>query len=116
LAVTTTARPGENASAAFKRLEAFVAGTIEPKLGLFERMTARQQFGFLLGLVDVPDNVLANNPYGVAFSLGRRDQLELSSARLRGAWEAVTDDQLRRAAREVFAPERHAAAFVAVEK
>ena len=116
VAVSTTAKPGENAAGAFKRLESFVAETIEPKLGPFERMTARQQFGFLLGLVELPDNILANNPYGVAFSLGRRDQLDMSSAELRRAWDAVTDDQLRRVAREVFAPERHAGAFVAVEK
>ena len=62
------------------------------------------------------DTVLVNNPYGVAFSLGRRDQLNVSSAELKRAWDAVTDDQLRRAAREVFAPEHRAAVFIAVEK
>ena len=80
MAVSTTAKPGENAAGAIKRIESFVAETIEPKLGLFERMTARQQFSFLLGLVELPDSILANNPYGVAFSLGRRDQLDMSSA------------------------------------
>jgi zinc protease len=116
VAISTTAKPGENAAGGIKRLEDFVAETIEPNLGLFERMTARQHFGFLLGLVDLSDTVLMNNPYGVAFSLGRRDQLNVSSAELKRAWDAVTDDQLRRVAREVFAPERHAGAFIAVEK
>jgi zinc protease len=116
VAVSTTAKPGESAAGAIKRLEDFVAETIEPKLGLFERMTARQNFGFMLGLVEASDSILVNNPYGVAFSLGRRDQLELNSAALRQAWDAITDDQLRRVAKEVFAPERHAGAFIAVEK
>ena len=67
---------------------------------------ANQQFSFLLGLVEVPDTILANNPYGVAFSLGRRDQLDMTSTALKRAWDAITDDQLRRVVREVFAPER----------
>jgi zinc protease len=120
VAISTTANPGENAAGAIKRLEAFVAETVtenfEPNLGLFERMTARQHFGFLLGSVDLSDTVLVNNPYGVAFSLGRRDQLNVSSAELKRAWDSVTDDQLRRVAKEVFAPERHVGAFIAVEK
>ncbi len=116
VAVSTTTKPGEKAAGAFKRLEAFVAETIAPKLRPFELMTARQQIGPLLGLVDLPDNIMANNPYGVAFSLGRREQLDMSSAALKRAWDAVTDDQIRGVTHEVFAPERHAGAFVAVEK
>lgn len=116
IAMSTTAKPGESAADAFKRLEDLVAETIAPKLGLFERMTGRQQFGFSLGLLELSDNVLANNPYGLAFSLGRRNQLNLRPAELRRAWDAITDDQLRRVAREVFAPELHAGAFIAVEK
>jgi zinc protease len=116
VAVSTQAKPKEYAAGAFKRLEAFVAETIEPKLRPFELMQARQQVGPLLGLVDLPDTILVNNPYGVAFSLGRREQLDLGSTALKRAWNAVTDDQLRRVAREVFAPEHRAAAFVAVEK
>lgn len=61
-------------------------------------------------------DILTNNPYGVAFSLGRREQLNMSSAELRRAWDAVTDEQLREVAKKVFAPDRHAGAFIAVEK
>ena len=121
IAVLTTAKPGENGGPALKRIESFVAesinpGELEPELKLFERMTARQQFGFLLALVDLSDNMLVGNPYGVAFSLGRRDQLNLTLTELRRAWDAITNDQLRRAAREIFAPERHAGAFIRVDK
>jgi hypothetical protein len=105
-----------SAAGAFKRIEAFVAETIEPKLRPSELMMARQQIGPFLGLVDLPDNILTNNPYGVAFSLGRREQLNMSSAELRLAWDALTDEQLREVAKKVFAPDRHAGAFIAVEK
>ena len=52
IAISTTAKPGENAAGAIKRLESFVAETIEPKLEPSELTTARQQFSFLLGLVE----------------------------------------------------------------
>jgi zinc protease len=116
VALSTTAKSGETAAGASKRIEAFVAETIEPQLRPSELMMARQQIGPFLGLVDLPDNILTNNPYGVAFSLGRREQLNMSSAELRRAWDAVTDEQLREVAKKVFAPDRHAGAFIAVEK
>ena len=47
----------------------------------------------------------------MAFSLARRDQLGLDPARLDRALEAVTDQDLRRVAAEVFAPGRHAGAI-----
>ena len=99
-----------------KRLEDFESETVEPKLGLFERTAARLHFGFLLWLIDVPDASLANNPYSLACSLGLRDQLKMTSADLRRAWDAVTDEQLRRAANKIFAAERQAGAFIAIEK
>jgi zinc protease len=116
VAISAVVRPGETSAQASRRIEAFVAETIEPRLQPFELMTARQQFGFLLGLVKLSDNLLANNPYGVAFALGRREQLAMAPAELRRAWDAITDDQLRRVAQEVFAPDRHAGASIAAEK
>ncbi len=89
----------------------FVAETIEPKLGPNEAAATKQQLGFLLGLGDLPDAILGQNPYGVAFSLARRDQLGLDPARLERAIDAVTDQDLRRVAAEVFAPGRHAGAI-----
>jgi zinc protease len=66
----------------------------------------------ILGLSNVPDATLGQNPYGVAFSLARRDQLGLDPARLNRALEAVTDEDLKRVAEEVFAPTRHGVAIV----
>ena len=116
ISISTAPKPGESTTGTFKRLEDFVAQTIEPKLGIFERMTARRQFGPFLGLVELPDSALVNNPYGVAFSLGRRDQWKLKPADLISACDRVTDDQIRNAAREIFAPDRRARAIIAVEK
>src|SRR5262249_1589544 len=71
------AKRGETPAKAFERIESFVAETIGPKLGAGEAAGAKQQLGFILGLGDLPDSALGQNPYGVAFSLARRDQLGL---------------------------------------
>jgi hypothetical protein len=47
---------------------------------------------------------------------GEQSSVALALAELRRTWDRDTDDQLRRVAKEVFAPDRHAGAFVALEK
>jgi zinc protease len=116
LYVAAPAKPKESAKEATARLEEFVAQTVEPKLKDDERASTQQIYGFFLGLVDLPDTQLAGNPYGVAFALGRREQLGIDSAKLKKAIGAVTDDDLRRVAKEVFAPNRHTGAFLTIKE
>jgi len=116
VALLTTVKPGETAPKAYARIENVVAETLEPKLKDSEIASARQTLGMLIGSGDIPDEILANNPYGVIFSIGRREQLGIDSASLDKAFQAVTDQDLRRAAAEIFAPDRHAGAFIAVKK
>jgi zinc protease len=115
VAVSAPAKPGENVSQAVARLETFVAETIAPPLRDTEITATQQELGFFLGTIDLPDEVL-QNIYGVAFSLGRRAQLAIDSAGLKRALEAVNEQDLRRVANEVFAPARHAAVLVTLEK
>jgi hypothetical protein len=70
------------------------------------------QFGFFLRFADQPDSLLAGNPYGVGFSLGRRHQLGINSDRLKKALQQITDTELRQAAQQVFDAERRGAAVV----
>jgi zinc protease len=115
VAVSSPAKTGETTKMALTRLETFVAETIEPPLRDSERAATQQQIGFFLGTIDLPDEVL-QNVYGVAFSLGRREQLGIDSARLKRAVEAVSEPDLRRVAKQVFAPTQHAAVFVTLEQ
>ena len=115
VAVSSPAKAGENAATALARLETFVRETIEPPLADSELAATQQQIGFFLGTFDLPDEVL-QNVYGVAFSLGRREQLGIDSTALKRALQGVTEDDLRRVASEVFAPERHAGVFVKLAK
>ncbi len=116
LAVTVPLETGESSAQVLARLESFVAKTLEPKLGPEEIEAAQQQLGFLLGTMEIPDQLLAQNPYGVIFSIVRRKQLGLDPAKLSRALKAVTDADLRKAAREVFAPSRHTGAIISLEK
>jgi zinc protease len=112
IALTVPVKPGETAARAVGRLEAFVAETLEPKLRADEAAAVREQFSFFLGTAEIPDDGLAQNPYGTVFTIGRRAQLNMDPARLERALRAVTERDVRRAAKEVFPPERHAAAVV----
>jgi zinc protease len=112
LCIAAPAKAGESAKEALARLEKFVASALGPKLGEGEPASAREAFGFSLGVTDVPDRLLARNPYGVALSLARREQLGIDPGKLREALEAVTDEDLRRAAKAIFGPDRHAGAFL----
>jgi len=103
---------GESVKEAEQRLTTFVADAIKPKLDPREIDQLKLQFGFFLGFADQPDSLLAGNPYGVAFSLGRRHQLGINSDRLKKALEQITDTELRHAAQRIFDPEQHASAVV----
>jgi zinc protease len=116
LSVNFPARRGESAEKARQRLEGFVKAAVEPKLGRDEQDSVLETFGFFLGVADVPDRMLAQNPYGVAFSLGRRHQLGIDSDKLKKSLTAVTDEDLRRAAKAIFAPDRQAGAFLSIKE
>jgi len=116
LGVSATAKPGETAPRAIARLESFVADTIAPPLRDDERASARQMFGPLLGTAEVPDFALAQNLYGVALSLARREPLGIDAPKLDRALDALTERDLRRAAGELFTPTRHAGAFLSPDK
>jgi zinc protease len=116
LGVSATARPGEPAPKAIERLEAFVAETVAPQLRADERASARQMFAFFLETAEVPESALALNPYGAALSLARREQLGIDAGAIGRSFDALTERDLRRAAGEIFAPARHAGAFVSPVK
>jgi zinc protease len=113
VAVSVAARPGETSPQAIARVESFVAETLARPIDEGESASARQTFAFFLGTADVPDFALAQNPYGVALALARREQMGIDSLKLGRAFEGLTEKDLHRVSSEVFAPGRHAGAFVA---
>ena len=70
----------------------------------------------LLGTTDVPSFWWSRNLYGLAFSLGRRHQLQIDGNELRTAIERVTDADLQSLATSIFAPEKRATVIVELER
>jgi zinc protease len=54
---------------------------------------------FLLGTARLPDDMLAQNPYGLAFGLARRMQLGIDPEDLRARLTAMTEEEFREAAK-----------------
>ena len=102
----------ESAVVAVERVQKFIADAAAPKLEMREAQGARAAMAFSLGTEDIPDSLAKRDLYGLAFGIGRRHQLGIDGIKLRKALEAVTDEGLKQAAKEVFAPEKGAAAIV----
>jgi zinc protease len=116
ISVSAPLKSGESPEQAVRRLEDFVEETLRKELKEGEAQMVRQMFGFILGMTDVPEAMLAMNPYGVAMVLGRSRQMGLEPAKLKGSLQGLKDEDLRRAAKETFAPDRRGAAVVTVKE
>ena len=93
-----------------QRLHAALTPTLTPedKLRTLNSMA-------LLGTVEVGDAMWMQNLYGLAFSVGRRYQLELDGNELRAAIQGVTDADMQHLATSIFAPEKRETIIVELE-
>ncbi len=114
VAISGALRAGEPPAKTLGQIEQRLARILGPKLAPFELNRTKQQFGMPFGLADLPDALLARNPYGLAFALARRDQLGLDPVRINRALDRLTDQDLKRAAAAIFDPARHAGAIEGV--
>ncbi|WP_165073629.1 sigma-70 family RNA polymerase sigma factor [Paludisphaera rhizosphaerae] len=116
LAVTTTARAGESPEEVRRRLDAWLSRTVETEPTADEIAGIAPFFGFFLETSELPDQALGGNLYGTAFAMGRREQLGVDPARMRKAVEAVSVDDVRRAAVAIFGPPRRGVALLSSRK
>ena len=70
----------------------------------------------LLGTVDMPEAMWAQNLYGLAYSVGRRHQMKIDGRQLRSAIQSLTDADMQRLSKNIFAPEKRVSIIVEVEK
>ncbi len=100
---------------AIASLEALLKAAFDRPFSAADLPATRNTFGWMLGLADVPDAMLARNPYGAGLATGRRVQMGIDPAALRARLDAVTADDVARAAATVFARQRRAAVVVVPE-
>ncbi|MGI9517817.1 MAG: M16 family metallopeptidase [Pirellulaceae bacterium] len=75
------------------------------------RTRVRAVLARFLGTQELPDRMLAFNPYGTAFALGRRHQLGIDPAAMTAALDAVDVEQLQQASDRFFAPAKRVTVF-----
>lgn len=106
VAVTDLVRDEKDTDRVVATLKRFISETIEQELSADEIARTRNTFGFALGLTDYTQEMLRENPYAVALGLGRRWQLGIDTQTISQRLETLTTDDIRRAGKAVFAPER----------
>jgi hypothetical protein len=106
VAVTDLVRDEKDTDRVVATLRRFISETIEQELSADEIARARNTFGFALGLTDYTQEMLRQNPYAAALGLGRRWQLGIDTQTISQRLETLTTDDIRRAGKAVFVPER----------
>jgi zinc protease len=112
LYVISQTKEGETAAEAIARWSKFVAEGSQPKDAKEAISAASQQFAFPFGIESLPDSMLNENVYGVAFSLGRLQQLGIHGGQLDHNIERLTPAMLRTCAKQYFAENRRAVVIV----
>ena len=112
IAISSPVGPQGTPEQAVASLRSFVEQAATASLQPFEKLATKNNLGVLLGLVDFPDMMLKQNLYGVAFSIGRREQLGLDSAALSKKLDSLTNDDIKAAGQAIFGPKQQAAVVV----
>lgn len=108
LLVTRTMFADETPEAAAARLDKLVADACADEVTAEDRARLRTGLGPFLGLSPWPDQVALMNPYGVAFSLGRREQLKYDPGAINAALDKLTGADLRKFAESRLSPAKRA--------
>jgi zinc protease len=103
LLVTALLKADETPEAAAARVDALVKQACEAEVDDADRARMRQALGPFLGLMSLPPEA-TGNLYGVAFSIGRREQLGFDPAKVGERLDRLTAADLKRVYEEVLAP------------
>lgn len=115
MALQAEAKKGETPDQVMARLSSIASKAIQGKVVPRDRILVQNFFGTFLGLQPFPKFMLNRNLYGVAFALGRQEQLKLNGTRLKKKLEAVTDKDLQRVAKKWLSSDQQGAVFLEVE-
>jgi len=105
----------ETPEALLERLKDYVAEMRTMPPDNEELKSAREYFNFAYCRETYRLEALARDPYGVAFSVGRTQQLGINGNALMRQIDAVTQEEINAAA-ECFAPEKSAAVIIKIKK
>lgn len=98
----------EAPAAAAARVDAMIEEAVKAEVTPSEIQQQRTSLGAFLGLSPMPEETAAMNLYGVAFSIGRREQMGFDPAALGKALDALTAADLRACRETHFTPSKRA--------
>ncbi len=101
------------ARAALDKLIASATDETQDKPG--DAAMIAMQFGWMFGSADLPDAALANNPYGVAFGLGRAEMMGIDWSTLKTRLGALTRQDMTAAAESIFSADNRAEVVVTID-
>ncbi len=107
IGLQTDLRAGADTEAALNQLDQRLHAALTPKLTPQDKRQTLNSMA-LLGTVEMSDAMWMQNLYGLAFSTGRRYQLELDGNELRAAIQRVTDADMQHLGR-VYSLQKNAA-------
>ena len=107
-------RADTDTKSVLEQLDQRLHAALTPKLTLEDKQRALNSMA-LLGTVEMQDAMWMQNLYGLAFSVGRRYQLELDGNELRAAIQRVTDADMQHLTTSIFAPEKRGTIIVELE-
>ena len=105
LVLQTDVQTEADIESALDQLDQRLNTALTPKLTPADKQLTINSMA-MMGTVDIPDAMWAQNPYGLAFSIGRRYQLKLNGGDLRDAIQRVTDIDMQHLVASVFSPEK----------
>jgi zinc protease len=103
--VMSKTKDGETCDKAVQRWSKFVADAVHGKNLSDAGSTAKEQFAFLLGTKEIP-NSLQGNIYGLAFGLGRREQLGINGEQLAKDLDRPQPETIQQCAKEYFGEDK----------
>ena len=115
LTITAPLAAGETPEQGIDRINELMAQTTNPEITAADRTYAQVTYGALLGFVDQPDRIRAQNLYGVALAAGRCHQLGIDTDKLGSAIGSVTPEAFRHAADTLLSPKMRATVIVTHE-
>ena len=99
----------EDVDAVLKELDQRLQAALTPKL------TPQDKLQAINALAILSDAMWGENMYSLAFSIGRKYQLQINGKEMRAAIETVTDADIENLAKTIFAPEKRATVIIELE-
>jgi zinc protease len=103
LSIVTQMLPDETLDQVDARLKEFVRRAANAPWQAAEPAMTKQNLALFLGTMPLPDLAIAGNVYGVAFSVGRQEQLGVDGQSLAKKLDRVRERDLKRIAEKYFA-------------